>query len=84
MNLKTFEDGAFDCVVSTFVLNSCFDREAMAKEMTRLCKKDGYILIIERGASWAPIYNTWLKFKAARDLMQEGTVEHLDFDEIID
>jgi len=27
MNLKTFKDGEFDCVVSTFVLNSCFDRD---------------------------------------------------------
>ena len=30
------------------------------------------------------LYNTWLNFRAARDLMNEGTVEHLDFEKIID
>ena len=84
LNMKTFEDGAFDCVVSTFLFNSCFDREALAEEIKRLCKKDGYILLMERGSSYVPIYNTWLKFRAARDLLQEGIVEHLDFDQIID
>lgn len=79
-NLKQFEDGSFDCVVSTFVLNSCFDRKAVAKEMKRLCKSDGYILLLERGSSKLSLYNSWLSFKAARDLMKEGTVEHLDFD----
>ena len=51
--------------------------------MKRLCKKDGYILLLERGSSSISLYNSWLKFKAARDLMKEGTVEHLDFDKLI-
>lgn len=83
MNLKCFDDGAFDCVVSTFVLNSCYDRHAIAREIRRLCKQDGYILLLERGSSSMTLYNSWLNFKAARDLMNEGTVEHLDFDKII-
>jgi len=84
MNLRTFDDGAFDCVVSTFVLNSCYDRKALAKEMRRLCKPDGYILILERGSSTFTLYNSWLNFRAARDLMNEGTVEHLEIDKIVD
>jgi len=84
MHLRSFNDGSFDCVVSTFVLNSCYDRKALANEMRRLCKKDGYILLLERGSSSMSLYNTWLNFRAARDLMNEGTVEHLDFEKIID
>lgn len=84
MDLRQFKDGDFDSIVSTFLLNSCYDRKAVASEMRRLCKKDGYILLLERGASSILLYTAWLKFKAARDLMKEGTVEHLDFDAIID
>jgi hypothetical protein len=53
-------------------------------KMKRLCKKDGYILLMEIGSSKITLFNSWLRFKAARDLMQEGTVEHLDFEVIID
>ena len=37
-----------------------------------------------RGASYLSIINEWLKFKAARDLMFYGQVEHLNFDSIIE
>jgi ubiquinone/menaquinone biosynthesis C-methylase UbiE len=65
MDMPDFEDGSFDSIVSTFTLNSCYDREAMANEMIRLCKKEGHILILERGASYLPPYNHWLAFRAA-------------------
>ena len=29
------------------------------------------------------LYNEWLKFKAAKDLCERGTVEHLDIDKVI-
>lgn len=49
-----------------------------------MCKNNGLILIMGRGASYIPMYNMWLKFKAARDLMEYGLVEHLDFEDIIE
>ena len=33
--------------------------------------------------SYLSIYNQWLSFRAAKDLFTMGSVEHLDFDEII-
>ena len=52
--------------------------------MIRVCKPGGYILLLQRGSSYLSPYNSWLKFKAARDIMQTGSVEHLDFEEILD
>jgi hypothetical protein len=48
--------------------------------MVRVCKTGGHILLLERGCSYISLYNEWLKFKAARDLCEYGTVEHLDID----
>ena len=39
---------------------------------------------MERGSSYISPYNSWLKFRAAKDLMSTGTVEHLDFEKIIE
>jgi len=52
--------------------------------MKRVCKPDGKILVIARGLSYFPIYNSYLKFRAAKDLIETGQVEHLDFSKIID
>ena len=51
--------------------------------MVRLCKPDGLILLLERGASYISLYNAWLQFKAPRDLTERGLVEHLDYEKMI-
>ena len=51
--------------------------------MIRVCKPGGHILLLERGCSYISLYNEWLKFKAARDLCEYGTVEHLDIDAFV-
>ena len=51
--------------------------------MRRLCKPGGLILLLERGQSHISLYNEWLKFKAAKDLVERGSVEHLDIEKIV-
>ena len=52
-------------------------------EIKRLCKPGGYILLMERGQSYISLYNQWLQFKAAYELMNKGTVEHLDIESVV-
>ena len=78
-----FEDDSFDSVVDTLTLNSVYNREVYASEIRRLCRPGGRILLLERGQSHISLYNEWLKFKAAKDLCERGTVEHLDIDKVI-
>ena len=42
--------------------------------MKRVLKPDGKILMMERGLSWLSLYNSYLKFRAAKDLMTAGEV----------
>lgn len=51
--------------------------------MKRVCKSNGQLLIIARGMSKFSLWNKWLQMKAAKELMENGQVEHLDFDKII-
>ncbi|KAJ3383328.1 Methyltransferase-like protein 7B [Lobulomyces angularis] len=44
-----FSDNSFDSVVDTFGLCSCKDPVVTLKEMKRVCKKDGEILLLEHG-----------------------------------
>ena len=39
--------------------------------------------MLERGQSYISLYNQWLQFKAAYELMQKGSVEHLDIDSVV-
>ena len=78
-----YKDGEFDCVVDTFTLHSTYDRKQHATEIMRLCKPGGTILLLQRGQSYITLYNSWLAFKAARDLFERGTVEHLDIDKVV-
>ena len=52
--------------------------------MKRVCKPKGKILILARGLSYVPVWNWWLKQRAARDLVDEGLVEHIDFEEFLE
>lgn len=49
--LKQFEDNTFDTVVDTFGLCSFDNPVAVLKELQRVCKPDGKILLLEHGRS---------------------------------
>lgn len=51
----TFPDASFDTVVSMYVLSVTPEPEALLKEMRRLCKPGGNILIVNRFSSTRPI-----------------------------
>ena len=53
-----FPSDSFDTVVDTFGLCSVDDPVKVLKEMKRMCKKDGQLLLLEHGQSDYP----WLQF----------------------
>ena len=79
-----FSDNSFDSVVDSMSLQSYYDLETALNEISRVCKPDGKILVIARGLSYLSLYNSYLKFRAAKDLIETGQVEHLDFSKIIE
>ena len=79
-----FDTDTFDTVVSTFGLESSYDLDLVLREMKRVCKNHGKLLLISRGQSYISLYNEWLKFKAARDLTHFGRVEHLNIEKILE
>ena len=53
-------------------------------EMKRVCRPGGKILLIARGLSYVPLYNKYLEFNAAKNLIEKGYVEHIDFKNFIE
>jgi len=51
-----FQDKSFDTVLDTYGLCSVDDPVAVLKEMQRVCKDDGKILLLEHGKS----YYSWV------------------------
>ena len=78
-----FSDDSFDTVVDTFGLECCYDVDQAYKEMKRVTKKGGKILLLERGNA------IWLgdKFELMRratlNLGARGQVYHFNFDNMI-
>jgi len=56
-------DDSFDCVVDTFGLEYYCNPEKAIKEMKRVCKKDGKILILTTGLSYYDLLNLFINFK---------------------
>ena len=54
-----FEDGSFDCVVSTFTLCSIEDVGQALGEIHRVLKPDGRFLILKHGLSPEPKVQKW-------------------------
>lgn len=52
-----FEDDSFDTVVDTFGLEYVCEPEKALKEMRRVCKKNGRILVLAHGLSNLPEYS---------------------------
>jgi len=84
-NLGDFPDQCFDTVVDTFGLCSYDDPVAVLKEMKRVCKADGKILLLEHGRSktWSFI-TKYLDNNSERHAKNWGCVWNRDLDNIIE
>jgi methyltransferase OMS1, mitochondrial len=82
--LNDFPDECFDTVVDTFGLCSYDDPVVVLKEMNRVCKPDGKILLLEHGRSktWNFITN-YLDKNAERHAKNWGCVWNRDLDDIL-
>ncbi|MEX0716320.1 MAG: class I SAM-dependent methyltransferase [Planctomycetaceae bacterium] len=56
---KSFDDGAFDCVISTFTLCSVDDPRRVIREIHRVLKPGGRFLLLEHGLSPDPNVRKW-------------------------
>ena len=84
-DLGNFPDECFDTVVDTFGLCSYDDPVLVLKEMQRVCKSDGKILLLEHGRSktWGFI-TKYLDKNAERHAKNWGCVWNRDLDCIIE
>lgn len=67
-----FDKDSFDTVVDTFGLECCYDIDQAYKEMKRVTKKGGKILLLERGRAIWMIDNLELMRKASLNLGARG------------
>lgn len=83
-DLKAFDDNSFDTIVDTFGLCSFDDPVAVLKELQRVCKPGGKILLLEHGRSksW-PGLTGYLDKHAERHAKNWGCVWNRDIDEIV-
>lgn len=63
-----FKDESFDTVVDTFSIQSYYDRKKALKEMKRVLKPGGKLLIMGRGVSKISLYNQYLQYRAGLDI----------------
>lgn len=84
-SLKEFPDHCFDTVVDTFGLCSYQDPVQVLKEMKRVCKPDGKILLLEHGRSKTWNFITrYLDKNAERHAKNWGCVWNRDLDQIVE
>lgn len=80
----SFPDNLFDNVVDTFGMEYYLRPERALKEMSRVCKKDGRILLIMIGASSNANYLKWFqKDKEEPYLREFGCFAVRDWETII-
>lgn len=84
-NLQNYDDNSFDTVVDTFGLCSFDDPVAVLKELKRVCKADGKILLLEHGTSksFAGLAG-YLNKHAERHAMNWGCVWNRDIINIVE
>mmetsp|Transcript_24776 Transcript_24776/g.53441 ORF Transcript_24776/g.53441 Transcript_24776/m.53441 type:complete len:267 (+) Transcript_24776:55-855(+) len=84
-NLRSFPDNSFDTIVDTFGLCSFDDPVAVLKELQRVCKPDGKILLLEHGRSKSYIgLSGYLDKHAERHAKNWGCVWNRDIDKIVE
>jgi methyltransferase OMS1 len=79
----TFKDNVFDTVVDTFGLEYYLNPEKALKEMKRVCKKDGLILILTSGMSHYELLNLFLEYKAPYYICNYGYFPNRRWDDVI-
>ena len=67
-----YPDGSFDTVVSTFALCTLSDPMAALREMKRVCKPKGRILLMEHGRSSAGWIGRWQDRRMYRNTGKAG------------
>jgi methyltransferase OMS1, mitochondrial len=78
-----FPDHSFDTVVDTFGLCSYEDPVAVLKEMARVCRKDGRILLIEHGRGKYSWINNILDSGAQRHAHNWGCIWNKDIEGLL-
>lgn len=82
--LQYFPDNSFDTIVDTFGLCSFDDPVAVLKELQRVCKPDGKILLLEHGRSKSYVgLSGYLDKHAERHAKNWGCVWNRDIDDIV-
>ena len=82
-NLK-FPDNTFDTIVDTFGLCSFENPDKVLKEMQRVCKKNGQILLLEHGKSHYDWLNNILDSNVVRHAERWGCIWNRDINKLIE
>lgn len=78
-----FDNDTFDTVVDTFGLQSCYDPESQLKEMIRVCKPGGKILLLEFGESLWLLDNYKLLRKFIKNPTSYGSILLWNWDNLL-
>ena len=78
-----FEENSFDTIVDVFGLQFYSNPEKVIKEMKRVCKGNGKILILVKGLSEYSSFNKYLDLINGKYVCLNGMYINRDWDEII-
>lgn len=77
----SFKDDVFDTIVDTFSLEYYVNPEKALKEMKRVCKKDGLILILTGGKGYYSGMNAFLDYKTPYTVCNYGFFPNRNWEE---
>eukprot|EP00128_Syssomonas_multiformis_P005402 Colp12_sorted_trinity150504_noHs@366 len=83
-DLATVQDESYDTVVDTFGLCSSADPVQMLKEMKRVCKKDGKVLLLEHGRALYDWLNGVLDRGAEKHARDWGCIYNRDIETLVE
>lgn len=78
-----FADQSFDTVVDTFGLCSYADPVKVLQEMSRVCKQNGSILLLEHGRGWYGWINNVVDSGADGHAHSWGCIWNRDIEDIV-